>query len=475
MKVVLLNKGMTQRSLSIISYCLFSTWLLSFLFEGQVLYSLIENAKIDGTALITLAVLTVFIGLLTSGFLVKRQAAVKMTMIISCIVCISGSLIFFLPFSMLWYIAIITTAYFASLFIASWGFFFKIYFNAEERFKIVADVLIYSNVLMIIVNVLTVSMSAYIGLAITIIAILGALFTLFRLEANPEGQAFNKVNPTGSTQVISAISKPFIFLYMFILIITIDSGLMYQVVNPAFAHYGLLTTYYWAVPYILALLILRNLNAGIKKAYILYVAIVMIGIAYISFMWLDRSITSYLIINTLMLGAFGVCDLFWWSILGSYLDYHDNAAQIFGAGLSMNVLGVLLGGIIGNKITSVESHYLLASVIALVVVFTALIILPVLNFQLNRHLKDHEFLMKFTGVEEREQGMDIINFKVDKQLTEKETEVVKLLLKGYTYKVIAKNLFISENTIKYHIKNIYQKLNINNKMELIKIFADNNK
>ena len=45
--------------------------------------------------------------------------------------------------------------------------------------------------------------------------------------------------------------------------------------------------------------------------------------------------------------------------------------------------------------------------------------------------------------------------------------------RGYTYKAIAESLFISENTMKFHVKNIYHKLNVNNKMELIKLFADN--
>lgn len=52
-------------------------------------------------------------------------------------------------------------------------------------------------------------------------------------------------------------------------------------------------------------------------------------------------------------------------------------------------------------------------------------------------------------------------------LTEKETEIVKLMLKGLKNKEIASTVFISENTLKTHARNIYQKLNVNNKKELI--------
>jgi DNA-binding NarL/FixJ family response regulator len=52
-------------------------------------------------------------------------------------------------------------------------------------------------------------------------------------------------------------------------------------------------------------------------------------------------------------------------------------------------------------------------------------------------------------------------------LTKREGEIAELLLKGMTYKMIAKELFLSENTIKTHIKNIYAKLKVQNKSELL--------
>jgi DNA-binding CsgD family transcriptional regulator len=174
-----------------------------------------------------------------------------------------------------------------------------------------------------------------------------------------------------------------------------------------------------------------------------------------------------------MLGAFGVCDLFWWSILGSYLDYNDNAAKVLGVGLSMNVLGVFIGGVIGREIASLESSHFVTSIIAVTIIFAVLIIFPVLNSQLTKHLKSHEFLVKFADMAKRKKDINISVLKNDKRLTEKESEVINLMLRGYTYKGIAEYLSLSENTIKYHIKNIYQKFNVSSKMELMKVLTDN--
>jgi LuxR family maltose regulon positive regulatory protein len=52
-------------------------------------------------------------------------------------------------------------------------------------------------------------------------------------------------------------------------------------------------------------------------------------------------------------------------------------------------------------------------------------------------------------------------------LTAREMEVMRALSKGLTYAIIARNLVISENTLKSHIKNIYSKLEVNNRTQAI--------
>ncbi|SDW51159.1 Signal transduction histidine kinase [Hydrobacter penzbergensis] len=53
------------------------------------------------------------------------------------------------------------------------------------------------------------------------------------------------------------------------------------------------------------------------------------------------------------------------------------------------------------------------------------------------------------------------------QLTARETEIVRLIMKGKTYKNIATALFISEKTVTKHIQNIFIKAEVSNKVELI--------
>ncbi|MCZ8355161.1 MAG: response regulator transcription factor [Cyclobacteriaceae bacterium] len=54
-----------------------------------------------------------------------------------------------------------------------------------------------------------------------------------------------------------------------------------------------------------------------------------------------------------------------------------------------------------------------------------------------------------------------------KQLTERELEILKLISKGFKYQEIADKLFISLQTVKKHISNIFEKLQVNNKISAI--------
>ncbi|MPM95722.1 hypothetical protein SDC9_142877 [bioreactor metagenome] len=198
----------------------------------------------------------------------------------------------------------------------------------------------------------------------------------------------------------------------------------------------------------------------------------MIGFSFIAFILLDRSVLSYLIINTLMLGACGIYDLFWWSILGEMLDYHDNPAKILGIGLSANVLGIFIGGMLGNSIASSDTIYYNSSMLALSVVLITLIMLPLLHKHLSMLLKNHVFLMTLYEMAPSKQKDTIESFSMIGNLTERESEITALLLKGRTYKMIANEVYLSENTVKTHIKNIYSKFNVQSKVELINLLME---
>jgi len=53
------------------------------------------------------------------------------------------------------------------------------------------------------------------------------------------------------------------------------------------------------------------------------------------------------------------------------------------------------------------------------------------------------------------------------QLTDKEKEVLKYLVEGLSYKMIAEKVFLSFHTVHTHLRHIYEKLHVNSKSEAV--------
>jgi DNA-binding CsgD family transcriptional regulator len=458
-----------DRRLSVIVFSLFFSWLLAFPFEGRILYALADYRNISAHSFVFGTMAAHFTGLLVCGLFIRNMQTAKKLMLFSIAFCIVASSVFFRPPSFLWRLALLSAAFLAGCCVAAWGFYFKGCTPKGERIKTMSDGLIFSNLLMIPLNMAAIHISPRAGLGFSMLTLAAAFPFALKLpkEEAPSG-------PPSSEQGKIYVSKagPLAFMWLFVVVITINSGLMYQVQGPAFAHLEWLTSWYWAVPYIVALFIMRNLPRKTNRAYILYVAIAMIGFSFITFFLLGRSWVDYLLVNTLMLGACGVYDLFWWSILGEMLEMGKNPAGIMGVGLSANVLGVLLGGLIGKAITITSGQSHNPTLLALSVVCVTLVLLPPLHKRLTALLENHVYLTVVAEMPALEQTRMIREFNIAEKLTEREGEIAALLIEGKTYRMIADELHVSENTVKTHVKNIYSKAEVQNRTELMNLLLD---
>jgi DNA-binding NarL/FixJ family response regulator len=65
------------------------------------------------------------------------------------------------------------------------------------------------------------------------------------------------------------------------------------------------------------------------------------------------------------------------------------------------------------------------------------------------------------------------NYSIDSPLSNREKEVLYGISVGKSYSKIALDLFISKETVRSHIKNIYEKLAVNNKADALKVANQN--
>ena len=66
-----------------------------------------------------------------------------------------------------------------------------------------------------------------------------------------------------------------------------------------------------------------------------------------------------------------------------------------------------------------------------------------------------------------DKNLSVTMKRIDGGLTARENEVLLLLAKGMDRDAIAAKLFISPETVKMHIKNIYRKINAKNKVDAL--------
>jgi DNA-binding NarL/FixJ family response regulator len=65
-------------------------------------------------------------------------------------------------------------------------------------------------------------------------------------------------------------------------------------------------------------------------------------------------------------------------------------------------------------------------------------------------------------------GVKPLPDKKEAQLNDRQKEILDGIVKGMSYKMIADKLFISVDTVRYHVKNIYEILQVHSKYELLR-------
>ncbi len=93
------------------------------------------------------------------------------------------------------------------------------------------------------------------------------------------------------------------------------------------------------------------------------------------------------------------------------------------------------------------------------------LIMTIVYIRSSIHQSRKEYNILLDRVHSLEQ---LIESNCDKyNLTTRETEIVRLIMKGHPYKIIAADLSISEKTVAKHVSNIFTKASATNKVELI--------
>lgn len=108
-----------------------------------------------------------------------------------------------------------------------------------------------------------------------------------------------------------------------------------------------------------------------------------------------------------------------------------------------------------------------------ILIIFSLHLLPLLFWKQFLKRRQMEFIPPGV-IEAGGEGKDLAPFLSQYNISKRESEIVQLLLKGKNNKEIEDALFISINTVRNHVYNIYQKLGVKNRVELVNFIRNSN-
>lgn len=69
-------------------------------------------------------------------------------------------------------------------------------------------------------------------------------------------------------------------------------------------------------------------------------------------------------------------------------------------------------------------------------------------------------------------AVDAAMLESNERLTSREAQVLGLIFEGRSSREVAQSLFLSKRTVDFHLARIYEKLNVNNRLQAIRRAAE---
>lgn len=463
--------GTNYRIFSVGAFSFLFAYILTVVFEGSVLYGRLSLFGIHPQPYVLPAMFSLILGFISGSFLAKSYFIARRILLGAILISAVSTIPFFFYPSILWFAGILLASFASGCALVAWIWTSKLFMPKEERIIAGVDGLIFSNILMIAVDMSPLFLPSSAALSISLIYLLIALLFVMKMPDNFDSTKEETIRPAAAKARDAGIRRALMLLFFFVAVITINSGLMYQVLNPAFSHLTFIAGWYWAVPYIIMLLLIRSFPDRLLSATFLYTGAIMKIAAFVFFMFPGRAVLNYIIVDTFMLAACAIFDMFWWRVIAEMIEFSDNPSKIYRVGVTANVSGVLLGGVLGVVVNRISLPGAEMAVIALLVICATLVIYPPLQRQLDLLLKEEEQSSEDVhAAMSQEAILRLESFSA--ALTRRETEVLHLILAGKSNKEIADSLSLSESTVKTHAGNIYSKCGVAGRAELISSFVD---
>ena len=470
--------------LSIVALCFLICWVGSLpktaiLFPQMTLASVrAMNGSIFALAMV--------IGVVASRHAYKKSLSFKSALILSVFLCLAATvLLYAIPANLQFIASLITFLFFGfCLAIVS-----QLVINESKRESriLVVGAIVFTRAFLLFINTVKIPVLASIPAVITSISCIAiVIISALLLGKNSELLVTKVTAPISPKR--SKIS--FLFLILYFVILAVSKGILVQGLsnyanyNPVYFSIGMIVSYALAL-----LLIIRHPNTP-HLHNVVYVANSIMIIAIIINLTFENSPWMVLIIYSMLYFSFSINEVFCFDSLFEFGELFGDGSIVFGIAFASSSLGQL-GGVLfydfNDQARFISSDFLVVMLFALLT-----IILPNFLIELSKisSVLASRVSLTQSAQDENQLGAtdpsmqtdsaadDDSELKFQKKtevLSDREKEVLELVLKGLPSKLICGELFISNNTLKSHIQSIYTKLNVHSRSELFLLLKKDSK
>jgi len=448
---------------------LFFGWLLSFPLYGPVLAAMASEPVSDVGSLAFWFVCAHAAGLLAGALLIRRQAPWRFMMLTGLALTIGLHLLLALLPMEAWPYLMPVLGPSAGLFILGWSHPYTGLLAPNRRLRLMAATIIVANLALLVSSILAHTLAPSVTFTFSLLLLLPIWPLVLGMEAaKTRSQTESGTQSVQSRSFYLLLGVVCLFFFGFYL----NGGLLYNVVYTTFVELGQFSLFFRFIPYMIVLGGIWGLGDRVSRPALIYLSSSLLGLAFVTFAFLTATGAAYFVAEVLFQAAFAILDLFSWVILGDIAAFSHSRLvphQIFGYGLAAMVSAIFMGQVVGERLLHArEEQGLLTALFA--VIFITYLIIPWLKQRLEGWYSVAELVPpNQTVVGPPEQLVDQLASM--EPLTAREKQIAALLLQGYSNREVAALLHISLNTLKTHVKNLYRKVGVVQKRELISMAA----
>jgi DNA-binding CsgD family transcriptional regulator len=427
----------------VLSYGLFLTWLQSFLYNGSMLNFIFNKVNIDVLAMVYIAVPAIA-SFLLAHFKIKEKHNRKL-ILNSLLIVVSGTVI------LMWieaYLNVIIIYFLAGIlglasviYIIGWGVCFIRKIPLDQMFRVMAAVICLSRILMMINRIFEFRGFYHLSNAYILLLLLISSIASYSLL---NGETLDRRYYT-----IMIDKKIVSMLCAVVFLLNIGGGVS-QTFFERQSHLQ-----FPELPFVILMLYSIAMFSIIrfsKKFENLNYLVNIISLLGIGFLFYIIFYQNAPIALTLTLLAYLFLDVMLWTIVAKLSYMSNEPYKVFFPVMGSNLLAVLFGNILYMQFSSNIVVAIGICVVFIIIAFSlTLFMIKSLEIYFKRFNERNKMLLS--------------PFEI---FTEKEKEIVSLMLLDLKNREIAEKSGITENTLKTHAKNIYAKAEVANKKELIK-------